>query len=215
MTTSSALNNIFAWYPGTQQDASLTPASCGGSGDPRGVLQIYATHDVELSLGGGPYASELERCGETPADQCGSCMDPADWVGDLTHHVSWSFWGRLKAQIEVLFRPSDGPAPDIPDPTQIMARLWIPNDRLTQTYACHYWRSGVKWWELYVEALEPAPGLHFVGDTFAFNSGWSEAALETAEYMLQEAMGLGRPAWLTKDDYCRAMPYYGPPRRNA
>ena len=30
--------------------------------------------------------------------------------------------------------------------------------------------------------------------------------METAEYMLQEVMGLKRPSWLSREEYCWAMP---------
>jgi len=34
----------------------------------------------------------------------------------------------------------------------------------------------------------------------------TKGAMETAEYMLQEVMGLKRPSWLSREEYCWAMP---------
>ena len=51
-------------------------------------------------------------------------------------------------------------------------------------------------------------GLHLIGEAFSFNWFWGEGAMETAEYMLQEVMGLKRPSWLSREEYCWAMPYW-------
>lgn len=57
--------------------------------------------------------------------------------------------------------------------------------------------------------------VYVVGDNFAaMGQGWAEGALQTAEYMLQEAMGLKPPTWLNRTEYCQANIYWPKPRAN-
>jgi hypothetical protein len=38
-------------------------------------------------------------------------------------------------------------------------------------------------------------------EAFGRNKGWAEGALEMAEYMLSEKLGLSKPRWINQEDY--------------
>ena len=215
-TSSNALGQLFAWYPGTQQTASQTPPECEGKG---GVLQIYTTSDPERTFGADPEEQQLESCTASTASQCANCVDPSKFIGDITGErredetyvpASRTFWERMRVLFEQQFI-SNMTTVRIPTPTEIKHRVWHADNPVTKTFATHFWRAGIRWWERYSEVLEPVEGLHIVGEAFSLNSGWGEGSLETSEYMLQEKLKLKRPDWLLEEEYCDAMPYY--PRR--
>jgi len=200
-TSSTAITQAFAWYPGTQAHEDTVPETCQDVH----VLQLYDT-----SATGGwesnPDAQAAMDC-DSGDGQCSQCFDPAQYVGPISNQATIRDWARIKNILLEIFGPGD-----IPEPLEIRHHIWRPTDPVAQMHAVHTWNAGYRWWEKYADALQPMPGLHIVGEAFSLNSGWGEGAAETAEYMLQEKLGMQRPPWLSRQHYCQAMPYY-PERR--
>ena len=103
---------------------------------------------------------------------------------------------------------------EVPDASAIMYRIWSGNDPVTRSDGVHFWRAGIKWWERYQDALQPlgkdneGGTIHIIGETFSYNQGWAEGAVETAEHLLQEVLEMAGPSWLKEQDYCKSNPFF-------
>lgn len=217
--SSTPVNSLYAWYPGTQArdaDGSLAdvPAQCKRtSGDDMGVLHMYVTDAVERSWAGFAAEGEQADCNVTDATRCSDCFSNATgfFVTDTnpaTNHVAQGLVDEWRAQLAVTFGVA---LSDIPEPTELKYTIWSGDNPQTRSDAIHRWNAGVRWWKLYDQALEvggQGSRLHIVGETFSLHYGWGEGALETAEYMLHEHLGLPLPGWLSMHEYCMAMPFY-------
>ena len=136
-------------------------------------------------------------------------MDPSKFIGRSSNDVTTASWARVKAQLEMTFASTNvGETVTIPDPIEMNRIVWSAENPATKSDGIHHRLPGHKFWEVYPDVLEPAPKLHIIGEAFSLNSGLAEGAVETAEYMLHEKMGLPLPKWLKKNDYCAAMPYW-------
>ena len=64
--------------------------------------------------------------------------------------------------------------------------------------AWHFWRPGTKSWEVMPRMRHPDPAVnvHVCGEAWSTGQGWVQGALATAEQVLQQELGLARPAWL-------------------
>ena len=206
-TSSTPLTQVFAWYPGSQQEEQFTPAVCGSEG----LMHAYfaGAGDPELTWGTNVHAMEWDMCNATTADGCDRCVDPSKFIGRSSNDVTTASWARVKAQLEMTFASTNvGETVTIPDPIEMNRIVWSAENPATKSDGIHHWLPGHTFWEVYPDVLEPAPKLHIIGEAFSLNSGWAEGAVETAEYMLHEKMGLPLPKWLKKNDYCAAMPYW-------
>ena len=208
VTGSNVVPNFFAWYPGVQQNADKPRPQCVD--ESMGVIQTYVTGFSDRTYEGLLRQQEQNQCKETDVEQCSKCFsDETGFVGPAADHVTKSLADMMRYQLAYTFGldPIDD-ADKVPEATQIKYRIWSNDNPVTQTDSCHYFKSGHKWWKLYEEARFLDTGLHLIGEAFSFNWFWGEGAMETAEYMLQEVMGLKRPSWLSREEYCWAMPYW-------
>jgi len=206
-SSSLPTNQIIAWYPGNQQWYDQ-PTPCGPD---MGVLQTYVTNNPVESWGGTTDYGVQAACKVADASKCSECFNETNgFWGNPAHHITETLMNTTRAYHAVLF---DLPLPDVPFPTEMRYMIWDAQDPVTMSDGCHHWIAGVRWWEKYAEALEPDTSLHIVGEAFSFANRWGEGALETAETMLHEKMGMQLPPWLSRQDYCWAMPYY-PSRRD-
>jgi monoamine oxidase len=62
----------------------------------------------------------------------------------------------------------------------------------------HLWNPGYKSWEVCDEMTQPVADFpcYVCGEAYSVRQTWVEGALETAEHVLQQRLGLGAPAWL-------------------
>jgi monoamine oxidase len=64
--------------------------------------------------------------------------------------------------------------------------------------AWNSWKVGVKAWEVMPNILQPDPNesLFICGSAYSLWQGWVEGALQTAEQVVCEKLGMAHPAWL-------------------
>lgn len=64
--------------------------------------------------------------------------------------------------------------------------------------AVHLWKIHQKSWEVSLAILQPEPSLevYICGEAYSLNQTWVEGALETAEAVLQDKLGLPAPDWM-------------------
>jgi monoamine oxidase len=69
--------------------------------------------------------------------------------------------------------------------------------------ASHRWAVGARSWEVIPRMRRPAPELpiHVCGEAWSDIQGWTEGALRSAERVLRDELGLGRPAWIGQNAY--------------
>lgn len=218
-SSTSPVANIVAWYPGSQArdedgNYSQIPAQCRKtSGQDMGSLMMYATISPGDLWGGLTRAGYQGTCNVTDANQCGQCFneDSGFFVSSTnpaSNHVPQILVDSWRSELSEMFGAG---LAEIPEPTEVKYKIWDPSDSVTRSWATHQWGAGIEWWKIYDEVLEVGgrgSNLHIVGEAFSFNWGWGEGALETAEYLLHEHLHLPLPAWLTRRDYCYAMPFY-------
>lgn len=212
MTTSLSASQAFHWYPGTQQ---LTPASqCGD----KTVLQVYTSAAVDAYRANSALGNASACAATTDANQCTASpcsLNAAEFVGPVSDGVTVLMWNALKAQLSTMFDTEN-----IPDPIEYKRTAWSAEDEVTGMDAIHWFRSGVRWWEKYVDFLEPMPKVHIIGEQYSIANGWGSGALETTMYMLTEKMNMPIPTFMARDgrsareNYCRMNAYY-PNRRSA
>jgi len=205
-TTSTAPQQVFQWYPGTQQAKASMQCS-----DVQ-VLQMYTMDPVWVQMAN--ERSQFNCPADVEEDQCGECPGADLFYGNAAHHVSKKAVSFFRRHLSIMLNVS---LDQIPEPLEARYMVWDDQNPQTQASAVHTWLPGARFWEGFEAALQPHAGLplHIVGEAMALNQGWGEGALETAEYMLQEKLGLSAPAWLTRDDYCRLMPFYPSARKNS
>ena len=200
LTSSAYINNMFPWFPGTQDLKGVCP-----SNPDMGVIQNYITGFADLTYAGTLNQDFQNECNETEVDQCGICFNEStDFVGPATNHASKFLSEMMRYQLAVVFGfdPQEYEK-HIPEPTEVRYQLWSNSNPVTQTDSCHYFKSGYEWWDLY-EAARDLTGdgsLSLIGETMSYNWFWGEGALETTEYVLEEVYGLARPSWLTKGTF--------------
>ena len=185
ITSSAQINNLFAWYPGVQQNAEL-PRACPNK-ENMGVIQNYVTGNADWTYAGTLRMAEQLKCTETEAENCHLCFNEDNgFVGPATNHAPGLLADAMRYQQAYVFglNPNTKEGLDkIPRPTEVMYQLWSNSNPVTQTDACHYFKAGYKWWELYEQArdLTGDKSLSFIGETMSYNWFWGEGALETAE----------------------------------
>jgi len=203
LTSETAGQQAFAWYPGTQQPVDEMPSQCSSN---MGVLQMYPSNAVGTIWPGYTLQQKLSQCMVMDPDRCAECFNASSgFVGEPRNHASRLLVEAFRHELASAFSM---PVEKVPEPYELKYHIWDVEDPVTRSAAVHWWKAGFKWWEIYEQALELENGLHVVGETFSYTQGWGEGALETAEYMLHEKMGLPLPAWLSRQQYCWAMPYY-------
>lgn len=198
--TNDVNSHIFAWYPGTQSRPETVMENAAAC-ENMGVLQMYAMPDRLMNYESAVQIEEQIECSEND-DNCAACNG-----GWFKPAISSRLNKLFSLDLSTMFRFK------VPDASDLMYRIWKADDPTTMTDAIHFWRAGVKWWEDYNVALQPGGGdttLHIVGEAFSHNQGWAEGGPETAEALTQEVLGMAAPAWLTKEDYCKSMPFRVP-----
>jgi monoamine oxidase len=63
----------------------------------------------------------------------------------------------------------------------------------------HLWNRTYKSWEKLHEMTQPVKGFpcYVCGEAYSTNQTWVEGALQTAELVLQDHLGLEKPSWIT------------------
>jgi lysine 2-monooxygenase len=101
----------------------------------------------------------------------------------------------MTAEIQRQVAELHGPGVSIPP-----AELALYTDWGRDPYgaAWHFWRPGTKSREVISRMRRPdaAVNLHICGEAWSTGQGWVQGALATAEHVLQQELGLERPAWL-------------------
>mmetsp|Transcript_35470 Transcript_35470/g.93580 ORF Transcript_35470/g.93580 Transcript_35470/m.93580 type:complete len:727 (-) Transcript_35470:136-2316(-) len=203
LTSSTVGVQAFAWCPGTQQAPDKMPSQCSSD---MGVMQMYSVDVIDRIFPGFTLGQQLSECTVMDPNRCGECFNTSSgFFGEPRNHASRLLVEAYRRELSSAFSMS---VEEVPEPYELKYHIWDAADPVTRSWAVHFWKAGFKWWELYDLALELEKGLHVVGETFSYTQAWGEGALETAEYMLHEKMGLQLPAWLSKQEYCWAMPYY-------
>lgn len=195
---------MFQWYPGTQQrNASDECASTM-------VLQMYTDDPLWAEIAN--EASQFECPASVTADRCGECPSAALWQeGTHLNKNIVDFWHRnLAVMLNVTMDK-------IPPVLGAQYTVWSDDNPQSRHSPVHTWLPGTRWWEGYEAALQPNAELplHIIGEAMSFHQGWGEGALQTAEYFLQEKLGLAAPSWLSQNLYCESMPFYPSERRNS
>jgi monoamine oxidase len=64
--------------------------------------------------------------------------------------------------------------------------------------AVHLWNIGERSWDLVHKMIQPEPSveIYVCGEAYSRRQTWVEGALETAEMVLQQKLGLPKPAWV-------------------
>lgn len=206
-TSSTEIQQLFAWYPGTQARPDQTLSSCTQT-----VLQMYSADTLWETIAAQP---EWYNCSwSIGPDQCDQCqaaqkgllsLNPKDHFPKMIADYFLNLLSTTYLQPKHSFKL-----------TANKIRYFSPENPSTQMEGWHHWKADVKWWDMFDLALQPEQNvpLYIVGEAFSTQQGWANGAVLTAEYMLQEKMGLARPAWLTKDQYCADNPYYPKKRAN-
>jgi hypothetical protein len=167
-----------------------------------GVIQMFAMADRIPNYESASQPEELLDCSAND-DDCEACnIGSDDWIKPS---ISSRLQNLLSLDLSTMFRY------DVPDASDILYRIYRADDPVTMTDAAHLWRAGVKWWENYNDALQPlgaSSSIHIIGEAFSHNQGWMEGAIETAEHLVQEILGMAKPNWLQKKDYCASMPFF-------
>jgi hypothetical protein len=198
--TNDANSHIFAWYPGTQSRPETVMENAAACEDMR-VIQMYAMPDRLMHYESAAQIQEQVECSDND-DSCAACTG-----GWFKPGISTRLNKLFSLDLSTIFRY------EVPDSSDLSYRLWKHDDPATMTDAVHFWRAGVKFWEDYNVALQPGGSdisLHIIGEAFSNNQGWIEGGPETAEAVCQELLGMAPPAWLTKEDYCKSMPFRHP-----
>lgn len=198
--TNDLVSHIFAWYPGTQSRPETIKANSDACSD-MGVIQFYVFPDRLPKFGPAAEIEAQDQCtDEATCDVCNPDKSDA-W---FSPGISTRLQNLITQDLSTMFRMR------VPDASEIKYRIWSADDPVTRSDGVHFWKSGVKWWERYQDALEPVKGgnLHLIGEVFSHNQGWTEGGLETAEHLLQEVMEMSGPSWLDEKDYCKSMPFF-------
>jgi len=101
----------------------------------------------------------------------------------------------MTAEIQRQVAELHGPDVSIPEPELALHADW---GRDPYGAAWHFWRPGTKSWEVMPRMRHPDPAVnvHICGEAWSTAQGWVQGALATAEHVLQQELGLARPAWL-------------------
>ena len=63
--------------------------------------------------------------------------------------------------------------------------------------AAHLWRRGIDGTQVMPRIRRPSDAPVYVcGEAFSATQGWVEGALQTAQHVLEDHLGVPRPAWL-------------------
>jgi hypothetical protein len=78
----------------------------------------------------------------------------------------------------------------------------------------HFWNRGYKSWEILEEMTQPVKDFpcYICGEAYSTNQTWVEGALQTAEIVLQNHLGLKKPSWI-KPNTKPANPQAPPPQQ--
>ncbi|KAL7528701.1 hypothetical protein ACHAWF_002672 [Thalassiosira exigua] len=193
--------HLFSWYPGTQSRPETIEEHAAAC-EAMGVIQFYVMPEGIPSFASASQAQDQAACFDD--DSCGPCNPESDdaWFKPA---ISARLRALVTLYLSTLFRYK------VPDAHELMYRIWKADDPVTKSDGISFWRAGVKWWESYQVALQPLSkdrSIHIIGETFSHNQGWSEGAVETAEFLLQEVLGMAGPSWLGREDLCKSNPFF-------
>lgn len=204
--TNDLTSNIFSWYPGTQSRPETVMEKAEACKD-MGVIQLYIMPDRLPKFVSASQIHDQVTCAHND-DNCEACETESSDGAWFKPGISTRLVKLLSLDLSTVFRF------EVPDASAIMYRIWSGNDPVTRTDAVHFWRAGIKWWERYQDALQPlgkdneGGTIHIIGETFSYNQGWAEGAVETAEHLLQEVLEMAGPSWLKEQDYCKSNPFF-------
>lgn len=205
---SSDVQQAFKWWPGTQARSpnETSAADC----EDVTVLQVYSQSPLLRVAVNTPQWSCVPN---VTLDTCDLCENATNWVGRPHDHFPAALADLLLTQLALMLNVSVTELPPLLEAKYEWHEISNPQ---SPAAAWHFWRPG-KWWETFASVLQPVDDVpvYIVGEAFSFDQGWVEGALETTEMMLQEKLSVARPAWLSRNDYCTAMPYYPDKRRFA
>jgi len=203
-TSSTNLQQVFHWYPGTQSRPENTVPSCKKT-----VLQAYTNNAFFDSMNQIPAFYECPWA--VDADHCNLCPSAKHWANDPRHHFPKNALEEILSNLALTYNQPQEEFNVVENRIQ----WWSRSNPVTRSEGWHHWK-GTDWWNHFETALQPDENLplHIIGEAFTSSQGWAEGAVTTAEYALQEKMGLPRPAWMEKEDYCKLMPYYPAQRKN-
>mmetsp|Transcript_38854 Transcript_38854/g.75773 ORF Transcript_38854/g.75773 Transcript_38854/m.75773 type:complete len:656 (-) Transcript_38854:297-2264(-) len=196
------INQLVAWYPGSQLRQETVDENASACSK-MGILQLYSMPARHPKFGAATRDEAQNECPEN--DDCAACDPNRDTTNSwFSPGISTRLAKLVKQDLSTIFRL------DVPDASEIKYRMWDQDDPVTRTAGVHFWKAGVKWWEIYTKALVPIEddSLHIVGEAYSSQQGWLEGALETSEHLMQEIFQMNRPTWLSREDYCHDMPYY-------
>ena len=85
--------------------------------------------------------------------------------------------------------------PDAPEPLDAAFMDWTDDPF---GGGVHLWNPGYKSWEVRDQMTQPVPDFpcYICGEAYSTTQTWVEGALQTAELVLQQRLGLGAPGWL-------------------
>jgi len=206
MFNNDLTSQLWAWYPGTQfreETVKEKAPACSTMG----VLQYYTFANLLTKFSSASEEESLDSCPED--DACAAC-DPSLDTRNAWYSpgISKRLVNLITQDLSTIFRKK------VLDPSEIKYRIWEGNDPVTMADGVHLWKSGVKWWNVYNEALLPDENLHIIGEAFSNQQGWVEGAFETAEHLIQEVFKLDGPSWLSSSDYCDSNPFFVPFEKN-
>ena len=205
-TTDLAIQQIFKWYPGTQ---AYKPENEGFNPEcDLTVLQFYDSSPIESSLL-TQTPNINAACPAVGSDKdCSACPVKAP------HAISDDALAMIISQLALALNVA---VTDIPEPVNTLYRHYSSDDPQTRANAWHQWKPRTDYTTLFEKALKPIDELpiYNCGETFsAANQGWGEGAAQTAEYMLQERMGIAPPIWLSEKEYCDVNPVWRSSRKH-
>ncbi len=88
--------------------------------------------------------------------------------------------------------------PDAPPPVDAAYMAWADDP---YGGAVHFWNPGYKSTEVMTAMTQPVDGFpcYICGEAYSTNQTWAEGALQTAEIVLQQRLGMAPPDWLTDE----------------
>lgn len=172
--TDLPLRQVYYWAP-AQPDGS-------------GVL--LATYDDALNvafwqgLARQREVYDLHLASVDPASAARIAADPGDprWV----HYRASAALAREAHRQLVLMHD----LPEAPEPYAVLYHDWSEDP---YGGGVNFWNIGVRSWEVIPRMVQPVPGapVYVCGEAYSGAQGWVEGALQTAEAVLTEHLGLG------------------------
>lgn len=168
--------------------------------DSEGSTVIASYVDMEAVV----FWRELQRSSESDTQSHSQPVntEPDFSAGDCTRtaymheRASKAVIAELKRQMKQVL----GEQVHIPEPMDSAFKDWGLDPH---GGAYHFWKPGVKAWEVAREMRRPFKdeNVFISGEAYSGMQLWVESALISSEQVLQEEFGLKQPEWMGKEDY--------------